>query len=56
MAQVAASYMPLAHGADRGIAWQTTHAGGRIGFARNLNMKIRIFPLSLFDAFWKERF
>ena len=28
--------MPLAHGADRGVAWQCTHAGGRIGFARQL--------------------
>jgi len=27
--------MPLAHGADRGVAWQCTHAGGRIGFARS---------------------
>ena len=27
----AVSYMPLAHGADRGVCWFTTMAGGRIG-------------------------
>lgn len=31
---VAVSYMPLAHGADRGIAWQVLVCGGRLGFAR----------------------
>jgi hypothetical protein len=30
----AVSYLALAHGADRGIAWQTTFAGGTLGFAR----------------------
>lgn len=30
----AVSYLALAHGADRGIAWQTTYAGGTIGFVR----------------------
>ena len=25
------SYMALAHGADRGIAWFSTFAGGRVG-------------------------
>ena len=28
------SYLSLSHGADRGIAWQTVFAGGKLGFAR----------------------
>ncbi len=31
--QRAISYMALAHGADRGIVWQTTFCGGSFGFA-----------------------
>jgi len=31
--QRAVSYMALAHGADRGIVWQTCFCGGSIGFA-----------------------
>jgi long-chain acyl-CoA synthetase len=30
----AVSYMPLAHGADRGVAWFTTMAGGRLGMVQ----------------------
>eukprot|EP00727_Mastigamoeba_balamuthi_P013447 m51a1_g8725 hypothetical protein (1426) ;mRNA; r:181307-186364 len=32
--RVAVSHAPLAHGMDRGVAWQTLFAGGRLGFAR----------------------
>ena len=33
-ARVSVSYLSLSHGADRGICWQTTFAGGVIGMCR----------------------
>lgn len=33
--RAACSYMALAHGGDRGIAWQTAFCGGTLGFARS---------------------